>query len=119
MKIIADKNIPYLKGIAEYFGDVTYLDGADFTKENIKDADTLIVRTVTYFGESILKDSNVKLICSATIGYDHIDTEYCDTHNIAWHNAPGSNSGSVQQYIVSSLIVLAKQKGFDLKYKRC
>lgn len=117
MKIIADKNIPYLKGIAEYFGDVTYLDGADFTKENIKDADTLIVRTVTYFGESILKDSNVKLICSATIGYDHIDTEYCDTHNIAWHNAPGSNSGSVQQYIVSSLIVLAKQKGFDLKDK--
>ncbi|MDU1891220.1 MAG: 4-phosphoerythronate dehydrogenase PdxB [Dysgonomonas sp.] len=117
MKIIADKNIPYLKGIAEYFGETTYLDGSEFTHDSIKDADTLIVRTVTYFGEEILKDTDVNLICSATIGYDHIDTEYCDTHNIAWHNAPGCNSGSVQQYIISSLITLSRNKGFELKGK--
>lgn len=117
MKIIADRNIPYLKGIAEQFGEVTYLDGADFTRENIKDADTLIVRTVTRFDEHNLKGSNVKLICSATIGYDHIDTEYCVTHGIAWRNAPGCNSGSVQQYIVSSLIVIAKKQNFGLKDK--
>lgn len=117
MKIIADKNIPYLKGIAEHFGDVSYLDGSEFTHDTIKDADTLIVRTVTHFGESILKDSNVKLICSATIGYDHIDTTYCDTHGIIWKNAPGCNSGSVMQYVISSLIVIARKKGFDLKDK--
>lgn len=117
MKIIADKNIPYLKGVAEYFGDVIYLDGADFTKEAIEDADTLIVRTVARFDETNLSRSKVKLICSATIGYDHIDTAYCDAHGIAWHNAPGCNSGSVQQYIVSSLIVMAQKKGFDLKDK--
>lgn len=117
MKIIADKNIPYLKGIAEHFGDVTYLDGADFTKDTIREADTLIVRTVARFDEKNLAGSNVKLICSATIGYDHIDTEYCDTHGIAWRNAPGCNSGSVQQYIISSLIVISQKKGFDLKNK--
>ncbi|SBW01863.1 4-phosphoerythronate dehydrogenase PdxB [uncultured Dysgonomonas sp.] len=117
MKIIADKNIPYLKGIAEHFGDVTYLDGSAFTQDTIKDADTLIVRTVTHFGESILKDSNVKLICSATIGYDHIDTAYCDAHGIIWKNAPGCNSGSVMQYVVSSLITIARKKSFDLKGK--
>ena len=117
MKIIADKNIPFLKGIAEHFGEVEYLAGSDFTQASIKDADTLIVRTVTRFDEPILKDTNVKLICSATIGYDHIDTKYCDEHGIAWTNAPGCNSGSVQQYIVSSLIVLARKKGFDLKDK--
>lgn len=117
MQIIADKNIPYLKGVAEKFGDVTYLDGAAFTRDAIKNADTLIVRTVTRFDESILKDSDVKLICSATIGYDHIDTVYCDSHGIAWKNAPGCNSGSVQQYIVSSLITIARQKSFTLKGK--
>lgn len=117
MKIIADKNIPYLKGIAEQYGDVTYLDGSAFTNESIKDADTLIVRTVTHFDEAILKGTNVKLICSATIGYDHIDTEYCDTHGIAWHNAPGCNSGSVQQYVISSLINIFRAKGFKLKDK--
>lgn len=117
MKIIADKNIPYLKGIAEQFGEVTYLDGATFTHDNIKDADTLIVRTVTRFDEKNLKGTNIKLICTATIGYDHIDTEYCDSHGIAWRNAPGCNSGSVMQYIVSSLIVMSRKKGFDLKDK--
>lgn len=117
MKIIADRNIPYLQGIVENYGEVTYLDGADFSHETIKDADTLIVRTVTRFDESILSGTKVKLICSATIGYDHIDTAYCDAHGIAWRNAPGSNSGSVQQYIVSSLITIARKQGFDLRDK--
>ncbi len=117
MKIIADKNIPFLKGVAEQFGDVTYLSGADFTKENIKDADTLIVRTVTRFDENNLKDSQIRLICTATIGYDHIDTDYCNRHGIAWRNAPGCNSGSVQQYVASALVTIAKRKGFSLKGK--
>lgn len=117
MNIVADKNIPYLKGIAEQYGNVTYLDGSAFTNEAIKNADTLIVRTVTHFDEEILKGTNVKLICSATIGYDHIDTDYCDSHGIIWKNAPGSNSSSVQQYIVSSLISIARKKSFDLKDK--
>lgn len=117
MKIIADKNIPFLRGIAESFGDVTYLPGQDFTKENIKDADTLIVRTVTHFGQENLENSKVKLICSATIGYDHINTGYCEQHGITWHNAPGCNSGSVQQYIASALITIARKKGFSLREK--
>lgn len=117
MKIIADKNIPFLKNIVENYGNVTYLSGKGFTRESIKDADVLIVRTVTHFGQSILEGSNVKLICSATIGFDHIDTHYCDEHGIKWTNAPGCNSSSVQQYIVSSLIRIAQQKDFDLKDK--
>lgn len=115
MKIIADKNIPYLKGIVEQYGETTYLSGTEFTKEAIRDADTLIVRTVTHFDQKLLEDSKVKLICSATIGYDHIDTEYCDTHNIKWTNAPGCNSGSVQQYITSVLLTLADKEKLELK----
>lgn len=117
MKIVADENIPYLKGFAEKYGDVTYLPGAAFTKETIKDANALIVRTVTHFSEEILTGSNVKLICSATIGFDHIDTEYCDTHNVKWKNAPGCNSSSVQQYVASVLILLARKHNFRLEDK--
>lgn len=115
MKIVVDKNIPYIQNFVERYGDVTYLPGADFSKENIHDADALIVRTVTHFDEENLKDSKVKLICSATIGYDHIDTEYCNTHAIKWTNAPGCNSGSVQQYIISVLIILAQKYNFNLQ----
>lgn len=117
MKIVADKNIPFLKGIAESYGEVLYLAGADFSKEAIKDADALIVRTVTHFGKDLLEGSRVKLICTATIGYDHIDTDYCDAHGIKWTNAPGCNSGSVEQYIASVLIVMSQRKGFLLKDK--
>lgn len=117
MKIIADKNIPFLKGAIEHYGDVTFLPGIDFTYDSIKEADTLVVRTVTRLNEKILKNTNIKLICTATIGFDHIDTKYCEENNITWKNAPGCNSGSVEQYIISSLIIIARKRGFLLKNK--
>lgn len=117
MKILADAHIPYLHGVAEQFGEVTYLPGNQFTKESVKDKDVLIVRTVTHFNEQILKDSQVKLICSATIGFDHIDTEYCDSHNIAWRTAPGCNARSVEQYVTASLMQMAMKYNFKLSDK--
>ncbi|HPD42815.1 MAG TPA: 4-phosphoerythronate dehydrogenase, partial [Dysgonamonadaceae bacterium] len=117
MKILADAHIPYLKGVIELFGEVEYLPGNEFSKEKIKDKDVLIVRTVTHFGKEILEGSSVKLICSATIGYDHIDTAYCDAHNIAWRTAPGCNANSVEQYVTASLLYIAQKQGCKLKDK--
>lgn len=117
MKILADAHIPYLKGVAEQFGEVEYLPGNQFSRESISDKDILIVRTVTHLGEEILSGSRVKLICSATIGFDHIDTEWCDSHGIAWRTAPGCNAGSVEQYITASLLYLADKYQFNLKDK--
>jgi erythronate-4-phosphate dehydrogenase len=59
----------------------------------------------------------VKFIATATIGYDHIDTDYCESNNIQWTNAPGCNSKSVEQYIASTIIVLAERKGWILNEK--
>ena len=73
MKILADAHIPFLKGVAEQFGEVEYLPGNQFTSESIKDKDALIVRTLR-FGNNLLS----KFICSATIR-TIIDTEYCDS----------------------------------------
>ena len=114
LKILADAHIPYMKGVAEQLGEVEYLPGNQFTRDAIRDKDALVVRTVTHFDEKILSGSNVKLICSATIGYDHIDTEYCDAHGIAWRTAPGCNANSVEQYITASLLYLAEKYDFDL-----
>lgn len=117
MKILADAHIPYLQGVAEQLGETEYLPGNQFTKETIKDKDVLIVRTVTRFDENILSGSNVKLICSATIGFDHIDTRYCEANGIAWRTAPGCNADSVEQYVTASLLFLAQKYHFDLKEK--
>lgn len=117
MKFIIDDKIPYIKGALEPFGEVVYLPGSKTTPEVVKDADALITRTRTICNEQLLKGSSVKFIATATIGYDHIDTEYCRQAGIQWTNAPGCNSKSVEQYVLSALSVLAEKNRFELKGK--
>ncbi len=108
MKIVADENIPFLKGVLEPFANVIYLPGRDITPYHVRDADVLIVRTRTKCGKNLLEGSRVQVIASATIGYDHIDTEFCDSKNIRWFNAPGCNSASVEQYVTAALFKIAR-----------
>ena len=44
MKFIADKTVPYLKGILDSLADITYLSSEEFTPEHVRDVDALIVR---------------------------------------------------------------------------
>jgi erythronate-4-phosphate dehydrogenase len=117
MKIVADENIPFLKGALELFAEVIYLPGRLITREVLRDADALLIRTRTKCTDSLLKATNVRFIGTATIGFDHIDTRYCDRHKIRWTNAPGSNSSSVEQYITAALLKLARDHKFSLKGK--
>ena len=115
MKIIIDDKIPYIHGAFEGVAEVVYLPGSKTTPEVVKDADAIVTRTRTICDEKLLSGSSVKFIATATIGYDHIDTDYCDATGIKWTNAPGCNSKSVEQYIASTLMVLAERKKLQLK----
>lgn len=115
MKVVVDEDIPYIKGIMEPFIDVEYLPGKKITNKTAKDADALIVRTRTKCDRQLLHDTKIKFIATATIGYDHIDTDYCDRNNITWTNAPGCNSSSVMQYMAAVLLQVGKQHSMNLK----
>ncbi len=117
MKIIIDNKIPYIKGALEPFAEVVYLPGNETTADAVKDADALITRTRTKCNKEILEGSSVKFIATATIGFDHIDTEYCKEAGIEWTNAPGCNAESVNQYIASALLAWAMKFRIDLKEK--
>ena len=117
MKFIIDNKIPYIKGALEPFGEVVYLPGAQTTPEVVKDADAIITRTRTNCNEALLAESAVKFIATATIGYDHIDTAYCQQAGIEWTNAPGCNSRSVEQYLTSALLIMAEKQDFQLRNK--
>jgi len=108
MKIVADNTVPFLKGIAEPIAEVKYLTSKEFTPENVQDADILIVRSIDKCTRELLEGSRVKLITSATIGFDHIDTRYCDKAGITWKNSPGCNAVSVAQYVLSGLVLNRK-----------
>ena len=117
INIIADIDIPYLKGIFEPYADIQYMKGSKIQKSNLNDADCLITRTRTKCNVELLAGTNVKFIATATIGSDHIDIEYCAKNGISWQNAPGCNSGSVMQYIASALVNLSLKYNFDLTEK--
>jgi erythronate-4-phosphate dehydrogenase len=117
MKIIIDDKIPYIHGAFEPVAEVVYLAGAKTTPEVVRDADAIVTRTRTICNEKLLAGSSVKFIATATIGYDHIDTDYCDAAGIRWTNAPGCNSKSVEQYIASTMMVLAEKYGWNLSEK--
>jgi erythronate-4-phosphate dehydrogenase len=117
IRIIADDKIPFLKGVLEEVADIVYRPGSSIDENDVRNADALLVRTRTHCNESLLNGSAVKFIATATIGYDHIDTVFCKAKNIFWTNSPGCNSSSVEQYLVSSILNLAKSGNFTLKGK--
>ena len=117
INIVIDIDIPFIKGILEPYCNVNYYKGVDFSNENIKEADALIIRTRTKCNRELLEGSKVKFIATATIGLDHIDLEYTSQNGIAVVNAAGCNSGGVMQYVFTALYSVAEKKNISLKDK--
>ena len=117
MLIVADSKIPYLEGVFEPYADMRYLDPGEITPETVRDADALIVRTRTKCDAALLEHSRVGIIATATIGTDHIDTDWCGTHGVMWENAAGCNAASVAQYMTSALLRVSLRHGVDLRGK--
>ena len=116
MKIVVDDKIPYIREkLALLADEVVYLRGADIRADDVQDADALIVRTRTHCDRQLLEGSRVQFVATATIGFDHIDTDYMSKAGIAWTNCPGCNAASVAQYVECSLLLLEQLKGFDLQ----
>ena len=112
MKVVIDNAIPYIKGILEPYAEVLYREGIDFRQEDVADADLLIIRTRTRCDASLLDSSSVKMIATATIGFDHIDLEYCQKHGIEVITAQGCNAAGVLQWVAAALALLSRKDGW-------
>jgi erythronate-4-phosphate dehydrogenase len=112
MKIVADENIPFVKQCFSSAGEVLAIGGRKITPEILKDADALLVRSITKVGEDLLDGTNVKFVGTATIGFEHIDIDYLAAKQIGFASAPGSNANSVAEYIISALLNLADKYKF-------
>lgn len=114
MKFVADVDIPFLKDVLEPYAEVVYKKGMEICREDILDADALLIRTRTRCDASLLEGTKVSLITTATIGMDHIDLDYCRSHGIEVANASGCNAGGVMQYVFSALYGVAARKGIKI-----
>jgi erythronate-4-phosphate dehydrogenase len=118
MLIAAERTTPFLHGALEALGEeVRYFTTEEFAAGRVKDADVLVVRSINKCTREVLEGSRTKLIIAASVGFDHIDTEYCDRVGIAWRNAQGSNARSVAEYVLAGLTVLALRNGDQLSGK--
>ena len=114
MKIVADNKVPFLKGVFEPFAEVVYIDGGKISRDDIIDADAMIIRTRTRCDAALLDGTKVQMIATATIGMDHIDLGYCASRGIEVYNAEGCNAGGVMQYVFSALYGVAARKAIKL-----
>ncbi|MGC9471638.1 MAG: 4-phosphoerythronate dehydrogenase [Bacteroidales bacterium] len=115
LKITADEQIPFLRNVLEPYASIQYLPGNLIRQKHLKKTDALVIRTRTRCNQSLLEGTPIRFIATATIGFDHIDTEYCSRNGIAWANAPGCNASSVMQYMASVLAYLQQHEGFSLR----
>ena len=105
-KLIIDDAIPFLDGRLEPHFDCRYMPGEDIKRQDLRDADGLLVRTRTKCNAELLEGTSVKFVATGTIGIDHIDTGWCDANGITWLNAPGCNAPPVAHYVFRALLEL-------------
>ena len=106
MKVLIDKNIPKLDNVLSQKYDVTTFEGRDLNNETLRDInpELLIVRSTTKINEELLNNTNIQFVATATAGTDNLDKEYLENKNIQWANAGGSNSVSVAEYTILSIL---------------
>ncbi len=114
MLIVADENIPLLDAFFAGFGEIRRYPGRGLDAANVKDADVLLVRSVTQVDRQLLEGSQVRFVGTCTIGTDHLDLDYFAQAGIQWSSAPGCNARGVVDYVLGSLLTLAELDGVEL-----
>lgn len=117
MKIIADENIPFIEKACKSVADVELVAGRAITPAMLKNADALLVRSITKVSAELLEGSKVKFIGTATIGTDHVDIDYLKSRGIGFSSAPGSNANSVAEYITAAMLTIAERRNITLEGK--
>lgn len=102
-QVIIDKGIPFLEGVFPPEIEVLHLSPEDITPESVRYADALFVRTRTQINKELLHGSNVRFVATATIGFDHIDQDYCREAGIHWVSCPGCNAQAVCDYVEEAI----------------
>lgn len=103
-KIVADENIPGVREAFSHLGEVRLLPGRTMSRAALAEAGLLLVRAVTKVDAKLLHGTSIRFVATATIGTDHVDTNYLAQQGIAFTSAAGSNANSVAEYVMAALL---------------
>ncbi|WP_439531191.1 4-phosphoerythronate dehydrogenase PdxB [Marinobacter adhaerens] len=111
MLIVADENIPLLDSFFGDIGEIRRVSGRFMSNEDVRDADIVLVRSVTRVNRELLEGSRVRFVGTTTIGTDHVDLDWLEAAGIRFSAAPGCNANSVAEYVLSVLSLHAERRG--------
>ncbi len=117
LRILADENIPLAREAFGTLGAVRLVPGRQITPDAAREADVLLVRSVTRVDAALVEGSPLRFVGSATIGTDHVDLDALRASGIAFAHAPGSNAESVVEFVLAALLQLAARRGETLREK--
>ena len=117
MKLVVDENIALAEEAFGSFGELLLVNGRGIKNEILLDADILIVRSITNVNKELLSGTKVRFVGTATIGTDHIDTDYLSQEGIEFSDAKGCNANSVAEYVFAALMRIAVEENISFKDK--
>lgn len=118
LTVLCDENIAHANDYLRWHDvNVIFLKGRDINQKTLAqyDPDALWIRSVTPINDDNLGDltgRRLSFVGSATIGIDHVDTNFLQRHHISFANAAGSSKHSVAQYVISAILALNPDYAF-------
>lgn len=114
LRFVVDANIPFADEAFRRYGTVRQLPGRAITLDVLREADVLLVRSVTRVDAALLDGTPVRFVASATAGTDHVDLGALAERGVTFAHAPGSNAASVVDWVLAALLHMAAERGDTL-----
>lgn len=118
MKIVADENILAVADGFRSMGDLVLLPGREIGAADVRDADALVVRSITRVDRALLEGSSLRFVATATSGTNHLDLDWLQEAGIHVSDAAGCNANAVAEYVLAALTELVLHDNYPLLEKR-
>lgn len=110
MKILIDKNIPYVEHFfQEHLNDIEYFTDHDFDISEVAE-DSIVITRSTYRTHGKRISNAVKFLCSASTGEDHFDKNVLENMKIPYAFSSGANAVAVREYVFSVIALMLEEK---------
>ncbi len=94
----------------EYYLTEKSLNDLSELPQEYKDAQIISVFTTSRVGKEVLSQfSNLQLIALRSVGFNHIDLDYCSEHSIVVENTPNYGNKSVAEFAIALLLDVCRK----------
>lgn len=103
MRIVCDENVALTPALAAQASTLITMPGRQIAQRDLAEADALLVRSVTRVDASLIRNTPVRFVGTATAGVDHINQSDLQRLGVAFASAPGANANAVAEWVLGAL----------------